>query len=234
MNYTFIILGIILLVIIFILYKVFTEKKTKIESSKTLSTKNNDYTDLKNPGSPKYYIGIWLYVRSLPDAESKCVWNIKDTNNVLGLYLDDTAKLLYKYRDKSTSTDKQQPIMDGFPLQRWTHVILSVDSNKLIDTYVDGKLMMSHNVSLDQPNATSILQEAPMITLSGGTAPTVTMQAEIAGFERVPTTMNPQTAWKKYLAGNGGNAFTRFFKTWGISLVLTKDDVDQKALSFPP
>ena len=232
MNYTFIILGIILLVIIFILYKVFTEKKTKIESSKTLSANTHYYTDLKNPGSPKYYIGIWLYVRSLPNSSS-CIYDINESANaILGLYLDNNAKLSYKYRDNSTL--KEQPIMDGFPLQRWTHVILSVDSNKLIDTYVDGKLMMSHNVSLVQPNATSILQEAPMITLSGGTAPTVTMQAEIAGFERVPTTMNPQTAWKKYLAGNGGNAFTRFFKTWGISLVLTKDDVDQKALSFPP
>ena len=86
---------------------------------------------------------------------------------------------------------------------------------------------MSHNVSLMQPNATSELRE------SGGSDTNI-IDAEIAGFERVPTTMNPQTAWKKYLAGNGGNAFTRFFKTWGISLVLTKDDVDQKALSFPP
>jgi len=224
MNYTFIILGIILLVIIFILYKVFTEKKTKIESSKTLSANTHYYTDLKNPGSPKYYIGIWLYVRSLPSSDvNKCIYDIKDSTKILGLFLDDNAKLSYKYDNET----KQQPIMDGFPLQRWTHVILSVDSNKLIDTYVDGKLMMSHNVSLTQPNATSELRE------SGGTLDS-TMQVEIAGFERVPTTMNPQTAWKKYLAGNGGNAFTRFFKTWGISLVLTKDDVDQKALSFPP
>ena len=224
MNYTFIILGIILLVIIFILYKVFTEKKTKIESSKTLSVNTHYYTDLKNPGSPKYYIGIWLYVRSLPSSDvNKCIYDIKDSTKILGLFLDDNAKLSYKYDNET----KQQPIMDGFPLQRWTHVILSVDSNKLIDTYVDGKLMMSHNVSLTQPNATSELRE------SAGSDTNI-IDAEIAGFERVPTTMNPQTAWKKYLAGNGGNAFTRFFKTWGISLVLTKDDVDQKALSFPP
>ena len=224
MNYTFIILGIILLVIIFILYKVFTEKKTKIESSKTLSANTHYYTDLKNPGSPKYYIGIWLYVRSLPSSDvNKCIYDIKDSTKILGLFLDDNAKLSYKYDNET----KQQPIMDGFPLQRWTHVILSVDSNKLIDTYVDGKLMMSHNVSLTQPNATSELRE------SAGSDTNI-IDAEIAGFERVPTTMNPQTAWKKYLAGNGGNAFTRFFKTWGISLVLTKDDVDQKALSFPP
>lgn len=225
MNYTFIILGIILLVIIFILYKVFTEKKTKIESSKTLSANTHYYTDLKNPGSPKYYIGVWLYVRSLPSSGvNRCIYDIKDSTNILGLFLDDNAELSYKYDNET----KQQPIMDGFPLQRWTHVILSVDSNKLIDTYVDGKLMMSHNVSLTQPNATSELRE------SGGTLDSNIIDAEIAGFERVPTTMNPQTAWKKYLAGNGGNAFTRFFKTWGISLVLTKDDVDQKALSFPP
>ena len=220
MNYTFIILGIILLVIIYVLYTVFTEKKTSLESSKSLAINNFKYADLKNPGSPKYYISIWLYVRATPPPES-CVWKIEDSSiNVLGLYLDASSNLYYKYN----GTDKQD-IMAGFPLQRWTHVILSVDSNKLIDTYVDGKLMKSHTVNgLTQPTASSILKEAP---------DSATLEAEIAGFERVPSVMDPKTAWQKYLAGNGGNAFSRFFKTWGISLVLTKDDVDQNALSFP-
>jgi cytochrome c biogenesis factor len=219
MNYTFIILGIILLVIIYVLYTVFTEKKTTLESSKSLANKTFKYADLKNPGSPKYYISIWLYVRTNPDVET-CVWKITESQQeVLGLYLDTSSNLFYKYNHTH-----RQDIMTGFPLQRWTHVILSVDSNKLIDTYVDGKLMKSHTVSLTQPTASSELieaQDAPHL------------EAEIAGFERVPSVMDPKTAWQKYLAGNGGNAFSRFFKTWGISLVLTKDDVDQNTLSFP-
>tara|TARA_B110000093_G_scaffold44901_1_gene48004 strand:+ start:408 stop:1073 length:666 start_codon:yes stop_codon:yes gene_type:complete len=220
MNYTFIILGIILLVIIYVLYTVFTEKKTSLESSKSLAFKKFNYGDLKNPGSPKYYISIWLYVRTNPAAAEKCVWKIEESQQeVLGLHLDQSSNLYYNYNHTH-----RQDIMTGFPLQRWTHVILSVDSNKLIDTYVDGKLMKSHTVSLTQPTASSELiesQDAPHL------------EAEIAGFERVPSVMDPKTAWQKYLAGNGGNAFSRFFKTWGISLVLTKDDVDQNALSFP-
>ena len=224
MNYTFIILGIILLVIIYVLYTVFTEKKTSLESSKSLASKEFKYADLKNPGSPKYYISIWLYVRTLPTAATS-VWYIHDSSIlVLGLYLDQSSNLYYKYG----ATGERQDIMAGFPLQRWTHVILSVDSNKLIDTYVDGKLMKSHTVpssGLTQLSASSILYEAENSTSL--------LQAEIAGFERVPSVMDPKTAWQKYLAGNGGNVFSRFFKTWGISLVLTKDDVDQNALSFP-
>jgi hypothetical protein len=221
MNYTFIILGIILLVIIYVLYTVFTEKKTTLESSKSLANKTFKYADLKNPGSPKYYISIWLYVRAPATINENCVWKITESSiDVLGLYLDTSSNLFYRY---GPGNDKQD-IMAGFPLQRWTHVILSVDSNKLIDTYVDGKLMKSHTVSLTQPTASSELieaQDAPHL------------EAEIAGFERVPSVMDPKTAWQKYLAGNGGNAFSRFFKTWGISLVLTKDDVDQNTLSFP-
>jgi hypothetical protein len=222
MNYTFIILGIILLVIIYVLYTVFTEKKTSLESSKSLASKEFKYADLKNPGSPKYYISIWLYVRNLPTTAEK-VWYIDDSSrDVLGLYLDQSSNLYYKY---GTGTGERQDIMAGFPLQRWTHVILSVDSNKLIDTYVDGKLMKSHTVDgLTQPTASSKLYESQADS---------TLEAEIAGFERVPSVMDPKTAWQKYLAGNGGNVFSRFFKTWGISLVLTKDDVDQNALSFP-
>lgn len=219
MNYTFVVLGILLVFILFILYKVFTEKKTQLESSSTLSNTIHKYENLKEPGSQKYYIAIWLYVTNIVSGD-ECVYNVSEGGNeVIGLYLDDGS---LKYKSASSTIT----IMDNqFPLQRWTHVILSVD-NALVDSYVDGKLVTSNKIDITPTTANSQLQE------SGGNSPTIT--AEIAGFERVPETMTPAKAWTKYMSGNGGNAFTRFLKTWGISLVLTKDDVDQKTLSFPP
>ena len=219
MNYTFVVLGILLVFILFILYKVFTEKKTQLESSSTLSNTIHEYENLKEPGSQKYYIAIWLYVTNTVSGE-QCVYTVSENNiEVIGLYLNSGS---LKYKSASVTIT----IMDDqFPLQRWTHVILSVD-NGLVDSYVDGKLVTSNEITITPTTANSQLKE------SGGNSPTIT--AEIAGFERVPETMTPVKAWTKYMSGNGGNAFTRFLKTLGISLVLTKDDVDQKTLSFPP
>ena len=222
MNYTFVVLGILLVFILFILYKVFTEKKTQLESSSTLSSTIHNYTNLKEPGSQKYYIAIWLYVTNIVSGD-QCVYRVSESSSgseVIGLYLNSGS---LKYKSASGTIT----IMDDqFPLQRWTHVILSVD-NGLVDSYVDGKLVTSNKITISTTTANSVLQE------SGGISPP-TITAEIAGFERVPETMTPAKAWTKYMSGNGGNAFTRFLKTWGISLVLTKDDVDQKTLSFPP
>ena len=89
MNYTFIVLGIVLVVVLFILYKVFTEKKTKLETDRKLSVKSHKYEDLKNPVSPNFYIAIWLYVHSL---------NSTDGNNVIYQIEDDSDNKKFKLR----------------------------------------------------------------------------------------------------------------------------------------
>jgi len=116
--------------------------------------------------------------------------------------------------------------MEKFPLQKWTHVIIGVTSGNLIDSYVDGKLMKSQELS--DPLTTN-----HNYSLKEGTTD-ATAIANVAGFERVPEIITPKEAWNKYMAGNGGNMFTRFFQTWGLSLVLTKDNEDQKTINFPP
>ena len=229
MNYTFIVLGIILVVVLFILYKVFTEKKTKLETNKQLTTNSHDYEDLKNPVSPNFYIAIWLYVHSINSTSGNNVIYHIDTAKDSGttkfkLDIDGTGRLQYTY----TADSRTVPIMEKFPLQKWTHVIIGVTSGNLIDSYVDGKLMKSQELN------TSLTTDHNYALKEGTTDATAIAKANVAGFERVPQAITPKEAWNKYMAGNGGNMFTRFFQTWGLSLVLTKDNEDQKTINFPP
>lgn len=219
MNYTFVVLGVLLVFILFVLYKVFTEKKTKLASSSKLGTTIYNYSDLKDPASQKYYIGIWLYVTDISSSGGN-IFQVKHSDSQqLELELTSSLDLNVKYHNSSKTINV---LKNSFPLQRWTYIIVSVD-NKLLDVYVDGKLVTSHNAKdLENFDGSSTLHEVNTHT------------AEIAGFERVPEPMTPANAWSKYMSGNGGNAFTRFLQTWGISLVLTKDDVDQKTIQFPP
>jgi hypothetical protein len=213
MNYTFVVLGVILVVILYILYNVFTQGKTELASYRKLSGVTTKLSDLKSPASPKYYILIWLYVTKLPTAALN-IYTLGD----LKLTLMPSGVLQYTPVLNKTTT-----ITDNFPLERWTCVILSVTGSG-IDAFMDGKLIKSQSVSMATPTASSTIVEG-----SGNDAANVF----IAKFERVPNTIDPSDAWDKYMAGNGGNPLYNFLKRFGVNLILSKDATEQSRLTLP-
>lgn len=217
MNYTFVVLGVILVVVLYILYKVFTEKKTELATYRKLGGSVN-FSDLKNPGSGSYYISIWLYV---PNKLSTDTVIYKIDTDTLVLNLDNTNTLTVK--SKVGISTNEFTITDSFPLQRWTCVIVSVGGG-VIDAYLDGKMVKSVKNVPTNPSASSTLTEGDQ---TNGTI-------YIAKFERIPKVIDAQTAYEIYMAGNGGNGLVQFLKRFGISLTLTKDSTDQSTLSFPP
>uniref|UniRef100_A0A6C0HIW9 Uncharacterized protein n=1 Tax=viral metagenome TaxID=1070528 RepID=A0A6C0HIW9_9ZZZZ len=216
MNYTFVVLGVILVVILYILYNVFTQGKTELASYRKLSGVTTKLSDLKSPASPKYYILIWLYVTKLPTAGAGLnIYTLGD----LKLTLMPSGVLQYTPVLNKTTT-----ITDNFPLERWTCVILSVTGSG-IDAYMDGKLIKSQSVTeMATPTASSTIVEG-----SGTDAANVF----IAKFERVPNTIDPSDAWDKYMAGNGGNPLYNFLKRFGVNLILSKDATEQSRLTLP-
>lgn len=217
MNYTFVVLGVILVVVLYILYKVFTEKKTELATYRKLGGSVN-FSDLKNPGSGSYYISIWLYVPNKLSTNT-VIYTIDDDK--LALKLDITNTLTVS---TDGGTNALFTITDSFPLQRWTCVIVSVGGG-VIDAYLDGKMVKSVKDVPTNPSASSTLEEG---ALGNGDI------IYIAKFERIPKVIDAQTAYEIYMAGNGGNGLVQFLKRFGISLTLTKDSTDQSTLSFPP
>ena len=216
MNYTFVVLGVILVVVLYILYKVFTEKKTELATYRKLGG-TVSFSDLKNPGSGSYYISIWLYVPNKLAADTK----IYEINRGLTLTLKNDNSLTVS---KGGVSSEPFTITDSFPLQRWTCVIVSVGGG-VIDAYLDGKMVKSVKDVPSNPSASSTLTEG---ALGNGDI------IYIAKFERIPKVIDAQTAYEIYMAGNGGNGLVQFLKRFGISLTLTKDSTDQSTLSFPP
>jgi hypothetical protein len=219
MNYTLVILGIVLLLVIYILYKVLDEKSRRVASKMNLINTNQTVA-VANTGkaeSTRYYISTWIYVNNLPDSVSgTTIYKLKYTSNTyLDLLLTSSAVLKYNIMAADDS-NPTYTIMSNFPLQKWMNVIVSVDNN-IVDLYIDGKLIRSHKVEKGikqlEKTGTNIEFGNPV-------------DAYLAKMERQPNAMDPTNAWNKYMEGNGGNYFSKMFANYGGNFTLTKDDLD--------
>ena len=215
MNYTLIILGIILILVLYVLYRFLYDKQTTISSQQYLNDSVADvkFSDLSNPSSSRYSYSIWIYVNSLGGDTN--IFEINDGTDKYRFYLKayTDGSLKYLLRDNG---DVEKIITPNFPLQKWVCVIISVDGN-VIDLYLDGKLVKSQKSNGDTKKPT----EGSIITYTAS-------DIYIAEHKRVPNPTDPQTAWDTYMAGNGGSYISNSFASYGANLILTKDQVDQK------
>ena len=234
METPMIILSVILVIVLYVLYQHFNQKKTKLGKARNLGETGSDkineddakymkFEKLPNPSSPNYYILYWLYVEHVDK-------NSFDANGRLLLYkvgklqvlLNKDGALEYSPND---GTD-YRAIVTSFPLQQWTCVIISIDSNQTVDCYLNGKLVQSRK------ETTSIVATTKSTEIIESQYETSSIK--VGALERKPVTMDPGTAWNKYMEGNGGNFLTRMFSQYGIALRFSKDDEVKGEIAFPP
>jgi len=222
MNYLFILLGIIILLILYAIYNYAFPSKTAVSNANYLlnGVKQVPFTNLENPVSTKYSIEVWIYANDVKNASashatsgidgnaSGCIFEVKTgSDNVYHLDLFSNADLCF-YNNTNTPTI----VINNFPLQKWCHVIISVNKN-LIDMYLDGKLLKS----IKTRNTSSFPKEESVINFGRG-------NIFISGMNRTITTTDMNTALNKYLSGNAGLKWTNY----GVSLSLFKDNKEQK------
>jgi hypothetical protein len=105
-------------------------------------------------------------------------------------------------------------ITNNFPIQKWVHVVISVD-NTSIDWYIDGKLITSQQ-----------LPSVAYVTDSYGIGFGV-FDAYLTGFVRNDYPLDPQTVWNKYMAGNG---IKTAMASYSLSATIKKDGSDYSKL----
>ena len=179
-------------------------------------------SSLDQPSSAKYSIEMWIYVYKFDSNSKYIIYRAADGESDtgkknIGIKLDaNSPKLVLEYEG---DTSKSVTITDNLPLQSWVHLIVSVDG-AFVDVYVNGKLVKSFQDSgIKAPSSTaSIVYGTPY--------------AYLAKLTRYTKATDPQTAWEKYMAGNGENPFAKFMSSFGLTMTLQKNNQDYSKITL--
>ena len=228
MNITLIILGIVILVLMYVLYKYFSVSASTLQSTAYLKTVNPPITSIQNPTNSRYAYGIWAYINTWDANATKVIFsragNIK-------LYMDNFAPILkcdFTMIDKSIQT---LFVTDNFPLQKWVFIIVSVDG-QYVDFYLDGKLVKSQRLYSTDSKATPTAKTLTPATPPDSDVPIILgsatpFDAYVANFQRWISPVDPQTAWSAYMAGNGGSSIANTVSAYGVNVSVLKNNIEQ-------
>lgn len=238
MNAIAIILAIIVILLFYILYRFFMLKSTELTQTASLLDQNPSIPIENKPTSTRYSYGIWIYVNSWNSSIPKTIF--ERTNNIK-LYFADTAPILKCdiTMDADNAPTTTLEITDNFPIQKWVHIVTSVD-NQYLDAYLDGKLIKSGRLYTEavaadtttntraSPESTPKTPEDQVMTIGGGT----NYDAYIAKFNHWSLPLDPQTVWSIYNEGNGQSGMNNYISSYGIDLSILKDNVEQSKYSI--
>lgn len=236
MNFTIIILGTIVIILAYILYKYFSTSASTLSKQTSLTATNPQIPITENPQSVRYAYGIWVYVNTWNGLDHTLFSRLNsDSNsnsqNQIKVYLDQNSPTLFcniAQKDKAGGACTGPiTLTTNFPIQKWVYIVISVD-NQYVDCYLDGKLIKS--LQLGCLPATPPAAGAGNIVL-GGVNPANNIDAFISGFQRWTTPLNPQEVWSNYMSGNG-NTTNKLFSSYGMSVALSKDNVQQSQFNI--
>jgi hypothetical protein len=156
MNTVVIILGIIIVFLVYILFKYFTNTAKNLQAQANL---NYQVAGMKvnNPQATRYAYGVWLYVNTWNSNIYHVVFS-RDNNIVL--YLDKSTPTLICKMTMSDNTTQSLIITNNFPLQKWVNIVISVD-NQFVDAYLDGKLIQSKRFYSTASTGTAVMPKIP-------------------------------------------------------------------------
>ena len=240
MNYTFIILGIFLVIVLWVLYRTLM-RPTSVVASQTYLQKSQPavlLNTLSNSNSLDFYYSVWIYVNNLnsPSANTdnqnfpnqlkekkkslaNNIFYVVDKSNVpfLSLDVNNDSSLTTNILLKGQPNLTEYVITPNFSLQRWEHVIISVNQS-YIDLYLDGKLIKSANLGVNA----QVPPTSGSINFGNG-------DIYIAGLQRISESIDPQTAWNMYLTGSGT---TKSPLNYGLSMTLSKNNSPQSTITL--
>ena len=217
MNGIAIILAIVVILLFYILYRFFMLKSTELTSTASLLEQNPKISIENKPTSTRYSYGIWIYVNEWDPTITKVIF---ERENNVKLYLDKMSPTLKCDIAMSASDPETVNITDNFPLQKWTHLIVNAD-NQYFDFYLDGKLIKSVRAHAENSIPKQPLKNTQM-TLGDGAA----FDAHVTRFYHWNQPIDPHTAWKTYMAGNGQSTLTNSIGSYGVNLHVLKDNIE--------
>jgi hypothetical protein len=149
-------------------------------------------------------------------------------DSAFAIYFDINSPNLYCQIPETPSStapgavaDTAQPylITSNFPIQSWTYITVSVDS-QYVDFYINGKLVKSIQMQ-GIPAGPSAASSALNLGQGGDII--------ISGLTRTSTSTGPQDVWNAYINGSPTSVLS---SSYNLNVDLVKDQTVQKTYSL--
>lgn len=199
MNPLIIVLGIVIIVFLYYIIKYYYYNTKSLAAKIYLKDSPADISSniIINPNSVLYTFGTWVYVNNFSTSTLLSYKN--PTETLFSLKLDtSTPKLTAEI--KGTTGLNRSIITNNFPIQKWVHVLVSVDT-LYADCYLDGKLVISKKLDYQITNSPISTPGISFGQLTGTTKPDI----YLAKVTRWDHPLDPQSVFTEYSAGNGLN-----------------------------
>lgn len=155
MDATIIILGVVVVILLYYLYFFLLRSNTipqKVDlNAGKVSTPEDKLPDGGSSSSVSYETWVFInnYPTKTPTTATEMVTLLKQGNLEVALSYNNPTLFV-------KTTEDTIKVTDNFPIQSWTQVIVSIDNGKLVDVYINGKLVISKSLSSQIGNTGSI------------------------------------------------------------------------------
>ena len=228
MDLKTILLGVIVIVILYLVWKyVFADNTNQSLSMGGSAKTKREITDTLpgNLESVNYTFSVWIYVDNWQYKYSKPKVIFRRTNSKTNT-VSPSLSLAPSTNDldisMTTSTATNSANVDNWsiqniPIQKWCSIIIAVN-NRTVDTYIDGKLVNTNVLSgVPKMDKDSNVVLTPDGGFSGATSK----------FRYFSRTINPREAYDIYREGPGGNALTDMLNKYKLKLSFMKDNEEK-------
>ena len=225
MNFQTILLGVIVIVILYLVWKYVFSDNTNQSLSMGGNAKIRDpiksNTLPGNPASVDFTFSVWIYVDNWQYRYSKpkVIFRRSNGNNLspsvsLAPSTNDLDISLTTFTDTSAAGNVDNWSVQNIPIQKWCSIIIATN-NRTVDTYIDGKLVNTHVLSgVPKMDKNADIELTPDGGFSGATSK----------FRYFSRTISPREAYEIYREGPGGNALTDLLNKYKLKMSFMKDN----------
>jgi len=226
MNAKLVLAVVIILLLLYVIFKALTTTYTSLGTMQKWENK----TTLQGSNLPSNFkansaISIWFYIKKWISG-AKVIHFKKVDTTLFQVQFKASTNTIQIFPQSDTSTPGKDCDISDFPLQKWVNLIISFNGSAM-DVYVDGKMVKSCVVdggSRLADTATIILgDDAPAIkTADVGFITNVKLKA---------TPIAPQEAWDIYSQGFGGSPWSDILNKYKVKLSFIVDNQEQTSIS---
>jgi hypothetical protein len=231
MNSKLVLAVIVILLLLYVIFKALTTTYTTLGTMQKWSNK----TTLQSSNLPSTFkansaISIWFYIKKWVNGTDVVRFHntasgLTDANTIFRVLFKNSTNTIQIFPRSATSDSQYDCEISDFPLQKWVNLIISFNGSAM-DVYVDGKLMKSCVV-----NTGSRIQETQSIVL--GATPVISTDdvGFITNIKLKAAPIAPQEAWDIYSQGFGGSPWSDLLNKYKVKLSFIVDNQEQVSVS---